>query len=145
MSSFTTPLIVCLLDDGNTWKLMEPFDYSIGDLSSGWKIEVPAGFVTDFASVPRILWNILPPTGKYGKAAVLHDWLYHRQEYTRAFTDSIFAEAMDALGVPAITRGAMYLGVRIGGWVAWNQHKRENAEAAAKAKEALCPKCPPKL
>lgn len=39
-------------------------------------IRVPAGFVTDFASIPRAFWVVLPPTGKYGKAAVVHDYLY---------------------------------------------------------------------
>lgn len=37
---------------------------------------VPKGFVTDFASVPEILQGLIPPTGRYGKAAVIHDYLY---------------------------------------------------------------------
>lgn len=126
MSSFTTPLIVTPLNDGITWKLDEPFDYVEGDLSTGRKIEVPLGFVTDFASIPRLFWDLLPPWGKYGKAAVLHDYLYSTALFTRAHCDRIFLEAMGTLGVRWITRWTMYLGVRIGGWVGWNEHRVRN-------------------
>ncbi|MDI5166053.1 DUF1353 domain-containing protein, partial [Salmonella enterica subsp. enterica serovar Montevideo] len=33
-------------------------------------IEVPVGFVTDLATVPRIFWSLLPPDGEYAKAAI---------------------------------------------------------------------------
>lgn len=108
--------------------LEKPFTYDIGKLG-GETIEVPAKFTTDFASVPRIFWNILPPWGKYGKAAVLHDWLYHKQTYTRARTDKIFLEAMKVLGVPWHRRSTIYWGVRVGGWVAWNQHKKKRTSS----------------
>jgi len=37
-------------------------------------ILVPVGFASDGASVPRILWSIYPPFGKYLEAAIVHDW-----------------------------------------------------------------------
>jgi len=79
VSSFTTPLIVTPLDDGRTWKLVEPFRYHIGDRNSEDIITIPTGFITDFASVPRIFWVLIPPYGKWGKATVVHDWLYQRR------------------------------------------------------------------
>lgn len=127
LSSFTTALIVKPLDDGLYWEIVEPFDYDIGDLG-GEKLTVPAGFITDFASVPRIFWNIFPPWGMYGKAAVLHDWLYHVQIYTRRKCDQIFLEAMEVLKVPRLKRWTIYLVVRSGGWSAWNQHKVKNIQ-----------------
>src|SRR5437868_748210 len=39
-------------------------------------IVVPAGFVTDFASIPRAFWSGMSPHGQYSRAAVLHDYLY---------------------------------------------------------------------
>lgn len=125
MSSFTNPLDLRANDDGKTFRLLTEFDYEIGQLGSNRIIRVPAGFVTDFASIPRAFWSILPPWGKYGKAAVLHDWNYTNQEFTRSFCDDILYESMEALGVSWLTRHTIWLGVRIGGWVAWNQHKRE--------------------
>jgi hypothetical protein len=61
MSSFTTRLELSPLDDGRRWELLAPFEYHVGCEGSGIVIVVPAGFVTDFASIPRFLWAILPP------------------------------------------------------------------------------------
>lgn len=44
------------------WKLNEPF-YGI-----------PAGFVTDGASVPRPLWWFIDPAGEAFEAAIVHDF-----------------------------------------------------------------------
>lgn len=32
-------------------------------------------FITDGATIPRFLWCLFPPTGRYFYAAVVHDWL----------------------------------------------------------------------
>jgi hypothetical protein len=98
--------------DGHDWKTVSPFWY-VTDVAGGDVIHVPAGFVTDFASVPKALWNILPPTGKYGKAALIHDYCYRTPGIaSKANADSIFLEAMTALGVGWWTRNTMYRGVR---------------------------------
>lgn len=39
---------------------------------------VPAGFRTDLASTPKILWSIYPASGRYSYAAVVHDYLYSK-------------------------------------------------------------------
>jgi len=57
------------------WRVLEqPFSFL-----SFWhgEITVPAGFDTDYASIPRIFWPIYPPDGEYAPAAILHDFLYH--------------------------------------------------------------------
>jgi len=94
-------------------------------LINGQPHVIPAGFVTDGASVPRGLWNLFPPFGRYNKAALLHDWLYQFGAMTRAQADYVFLEAMKELGVGLLTRWAMYSGVRAGGWVAWNGYARQ--------------------
>jgi hypothetical protein len=115
-SSFETPLQV-EFEGPNTWKVIEEFDYFLvwGQPET---IRVPAGFVTDFASIPRIFWNILPPTGKYGKAAVVHDYLYvmgghlpDGREYTKREADRIFYDAMGVLGVNGFIRWTMWKAV----------------------------------
>lgn len=122
-SSFTSPLVVEDLEGG--WRVVNAFNYAIGREGSAVCITVPAGFETDFASVPRIFWSIFPPTGKHGKAAVLHDYLYATQQASRVVADAIFLEAMAVLNVPAWRRWTMYLGVRLGGWYAWRQHQKK--------------------
>lgn len=123
MSSFTTPLRVTPVDgEDNLWELLETFEYELGAKGSGNRVVCPAGERTDFASIPRILWSILPPWGKYGKAAVIHDHLcvfkcYHDVNnfpvyVTRAQGDAIFLEAMEVLNVPPFVRNTMYKFVR---------------------------------
>ena len=95
--------------DGETWRLLKELR-CIPD--RGAQITVPATFECDFASVPRGLWNIFPPTGKWGKAAWLHDWLYHQRLYPRKHCDDLFLEGMVALGVSGWRRTLMYRAVR---------------------------------
>lgn len=116
-SNFTSPLIVEHLGgaDWRLWKLVESFDYHVGTYPSEDVITVPAGFITDFASIPRFLWAIYPPTGRWGKAAVVHDYLYRTGVRPRLECDAIFLEAMTVLGVPYARRMAMYWAVRLGG------------------------------
>jgi len=115
------------LDDGVHWELLEPFTY-ITD--AGQAITVPTGRLTNFASVPRPFWNIYPPWGKYGFAAIIHDELYaeHREgsnKYTRAQADLILLEAMRAKGVSEHDARVIYDAVRVGGAFAWegDHHK----------------------
>ncbi len=59
MSRFTKILVVSPLANGKTWYLREEFGYYIGDPESRNTVDVPVGFMTDFASVPRLLWACL--------------------------------------------------------------------------------------
>lgn len=99
------------------WRVLSPFSYMIKP--AHW-ISVPAGYLTDGASVPRVFWNIIPPWGLYGQAAVVHDILC---EYltiivhglpvaiSRAQCDAVLNEAMIHLGVPMAKRLAIYWSV----------------------------------
>ena len=139
MSRFTAPLIVTPLNDGKTWRIIasseEPelnFGYELGHEGSGISIVPPNNFETDFASIPRLLWWLLPTWGKYGNAAVIHDALYQGYEIDdidapswwpeRKEADQIFAEGMAVLGVKRWKRIIIYWGVRLGGWWAWRKH-----------------------
>ncbi len=134
MANFLSPLRLEYID-GHLWRLTEPFEYHMGAPDGANYVAIPTGFVTDFASIPRALWPVLPPTGTYGKAAVVHDWLYqmriidhHPHEMrlcTRAEADATLNEAMIVLGVGRWTRWTIYGGVRIGGWAAWNHYRSQ--------------------
>lgn len=134
MGKFEGKLDVTPLSDGRNWWVNEPFEYWIDDNTF---VRVEPGFITDFASVPRIFWNILPPWGKYGEAAVIHDHLYRtlgevesleskngKKHLTRWQCDLVFRRAMKDLGVAAWKRWVMWAGVRIGGWIPWHKYKR---------------------
>lgn len=126
MSSFTKPLVVSPLKDGRRWRLVEPFVYEIGTLGSNKVIRVPIDFETDFASVPRVFWWLIPPWGRYGKAAILHDWLYVSKLYDRLAADRLFLEAMTVLAVPVWKRCTMYIAVRLFGWIPYRKHLKRS-------------------
>lgn len=71
--------------------------------------------ITDLASVPRIFWTLLPPDGKYAKAAIIHDYLYDNAQRTKKEADRIFLDGMTVLGVPKWKRTVMYWAVRVFG------------------------------
>ncbi|EEM1818480.1 DUF1353 domain-containing protein [Salmonella enterica subsp. enterica] len=113
MSRFTTPAIMEMLGHYN-WRVYEPFEFYLSDDESD-VIEVPAGFITDLATVPRIFWMLLPPDGKYAKAAIIHDYLYDNALRSKKEADLIFLDGMTVLGVPKWKRMVMYLAVRVFG------------------------------
>lgn len=86
----------------------------------GVVVEVPSGYRTDFASVPRILWPIFPPVGIYSRAAIVHDYLYTNDAgCSRFLADALFRELMAELGTPWWRRVVMYYAVRFFGGSAW--------------------------
>lgn len=85
--------------------------------ADGRTITVPAGYRTDFASVPRLFHRLVSPVGRHGKAAIVHDWLCDESPKTTSFWEAanIFGEAMQTLGVSWLRRHLMVLAVKIGG------------------------------
>lgn len=112
-------------DGGFPLTLLCPLVYDCADLNRS--ITVPTGFKTDLASVPRVLWNLLPPVGRYDAAATVHDFLYQHNGVTRHEADRVLHEAMCVLGVGWWTRWAIYSGVVVGGWVVWNRYRAAEA------------------
>ena len=127
MSKFTEILTVSPLPNGRSWVLRKPFGYDVGYEDSGETIAVPVGFTTDFASIPRFLWSILFCWGKYGNAAVIHDYCYWEQKYTRKRADEIFREAMGVLRVGWFQTMILYWAVRLFGWIPWRANRKAKA------------------
>ena len=127
MSGFTDALVVSPLADGKTWVIVRDFGYDVGAEDSGDHIGVAIGFKTDFATVPRPFWAILPKWGRYGNASVIHDWLYWTQTRPRREADAIFLEAMGVLGVSPLVKNPMYWAVRLFGWLAWLRNQADRA------------------
>lgn len=85
----------------------------------GMSILIPKGYQTDFATVPRLLWSILPPIGKHNPAALIHDYLYDNRIGSRRWADKVFLEVMLRYSVKLVPAYTMYLGVRLGGKRWW--------------------------
>ena len=118
----TTDLTVRRVD-ASFWELVDPLVYR----GNRDRFVVPAGFRTDFASVPRLVTWLIPRYGAYTLAAILHDWLadegIHSGAVTAREADGIFRRVMRESGVPVLRRWIMWAGVR---WGALTEpHRRE--------------------
>lgn len=118
MSAFLDPLRCERLANGR-WRLLEPLRYQSERF--GGVFQVPAGFETDFASTPRLVWTLIPKEGRWSRAAVMHDAGFahalqtadgSRVHLIKRFADDLFAEALAADGVGWLTRTAMVAAVR---------------------------------
>ncbi|TLD95129.1 DUF1353 domain-containing protein [Helicobacter trogontum] len=135
MSKFRDPLHVKVLDDGKHYEVLQTFTYYL-DSNKEALLKVEQGFITDFASVPRVFWSIYPPFGRYTKCAVLHDRLcvaflnkelwnnvavdkdklpaVLQNRFIRRYeADQLFLESMKAIKVNAFTRSVLYACVRV--------------------------------
>ena len=109
--------------DEDSWVLAEQFSYQYNETV----ITVPAGYITNLASTPKIIWGILPPFGYYSRGAVVHDWLYSNQgnlptfKYSRKDADKIFYTAMLESSVNKFKAQLIYRAVRLFGWSHWKK------------------------
>lgn len=120
---FRSPLIV--VDPGGfPYELYRPLVYASALLDQ--VIRIPEGFKTDFASIPRVMWRVLPKSGRYDAAGVVHDYLYFTGEVSRKEADRVLVEAAAASGVGSKTCKIIYAGVRLGGWLPWRKYRHGN-------------------
>jgi len=111
------------------------------DFCMGWKIAticVPAGFETDFGSIPKIFRGIIEGIGTARDLIyLLHDWLYATEFFSwvgvayvlrpaardnRAACDNLLLEGCKHVGDNWATRNTIWSQVRLWGWVTWNTH-----------------------
>ena len=119
--------------DAGTWKLVRPLRCYLDEDMAGWYgakyIEVPTGFHTDGASIPRLpLTRAVigsPLMGKYVRPAIVHDFGYFLQVANRGLIDRIFERGMADDETEAWRRHLVYGAVDIGGCVAWRNHTKE--------------------
>ena len=95
------------------------------DGDDDWRtIVVPAGMLTDLASVPRLARSFVGRVGRHLEGAILHDYLYLAwqdqdggipDEKERNFADRLFRAAMVAARVPRYKRWAIFRAVDLFG------------------------------
>lgn len=98
------------------WQLREPLVYV--DPEAG-RIEVPALFVTNFASIRSLrvaATLIYAALAGYGNAAcTVHDYLYGKGMLDRQACDEVLFRALRAEGVARWRAWIFYAGARLGG------------------------------
>lgn len=90
------------------------------------KLVVPAGFCSDFASVPKGLRGVVDNDDPgVILPSIFHDWLYRNRgdvpggPFSRKEADDVMLEGMKALGLPILKRRAVYFAIRVGGRFTW--------------------------
>lgn len=125
---FSGLLILAWLEDGRLVRVYQDWSYTALD---GTVYTVRAGFVTDGASIPRVLWSGIgsPYIGLYRWGAVLHDWLYRVLGVPKDRADAVFRECMLRCGCSDLLVDAIFEGVHLGGLDAYTQDQKAAAAA----------------
>ena len=118
MVGFNSLAALELLPDGIHARVQRELIYTA---RSGAILTVPVGFVTDGASIPVELWSTVgsPFTGKYRRAAILHDFMYTTINLNKTDADNIFLEAMLLDGTNELQAHTIWEGVHLFGRRAW--------------------------
>ena len=117
------------------WTIAEDFNYTL----NGENYVIPAGFQFDGASVPKFLATWLSPTGVLLMGGLIHDYAYKYEtlkkisgdtmgKITQKQADIIFRDINIEQNGFHLLNYLAYWALRIGGFVAWNGHRRRNAK-----------------
>ena len=129
MSAFLTRLRVEILPPSEVrgrqlYRLLEDF---VIDSNIVGRFAVPAGFITDFASIPRVAFAYIDPEDPCILCpSVGHDYGYSLlgvlpdgRAFTRAQWDDVLVELMAISGARIDQRKVVYFAVRVGGASHW--------------------------
>jgi len=134
------PRTVIVWSDRRLHWLEEAYVYEWSKDLVRYRLTVPAGTLTDLASVPQFLWWWIAPRD-LREASILHDdgythggdfgdrwqrwdgrqWVVVESVWTRRELDRLFGRVMRERGVPMLKRRAAFLAVRLFGWRAWKE------------------------
>ena len=120
------------MHDHNKWEVLNEVAFFIAHEAKTKIVTVHEHFMTDGASVPVALhWCIPSWHRRYGRAALLHDFLYVRQGIAagvaEAFGYKDARQVADAVFFSMITgwrRYPMWIAVRLFGGFAWRRLKK---------------------
>ena len=118
------------------WEIADDFDYEI----NGTKFVIPAGFKFDGASIPKFLHTFLSPVGVLLIGGLVHDYAYKYQTLlnknkkdtmgviTQKKADEIFRDINIEINGFYLMNYLAYWSLRLGGFMAWNKHRKVNAK-----------------
>ena len=118
------------------WTLTEDWKFNL----DGKDYVIPAGFTFDGASIPKFLRTFFSPVGVLMIGGLVHDYAYKYKtlllknkkqtmgEITQARADEIFRDINIIVNGFYSMNYLAYWSLRIGGFVAWNGHRKRDAK-----------------
>jgi hypothetical protein len=118
-AAFLSPLMMTPVEGqhGRLWIIDAPLAYRSEVVKQ--TLVVPAGFICDLNSMPRLAWIVSPKTD-YPEAGTVHDFLYFYKSVPRATADAVYREALGVLGMGRVRRTFRWAALRAFGWHAYN-------------------------
>jgi hypothetical protein len=115
------------------WEIAKDWNFEL----HGQQYIIPKGFVFDGASVPKFLASWLSPVGILLLGGLVHDFIYKYEtlvlkgkkkkcepNFTQKEADIIFRDInIEQNGIHVLNYAAYYA-LRLGGFVAWNGHRK---------------------
>ena len=118
------------------WMVAQDWSYEI----NGEYYVIPAGFTFDGASIPKFLHTWLSPTGVLLMGGLVHDYMYKYAAckpseegaplmlVNQKDSDRIFRDINIEVNGFYTMNHLAYWSLRLGGFVAWNGHRKRNAK-----------------
>ena len=116
------------------WEIAEDFEYEL----NGTKYVIPAGFKFDGASIPKFLHTFLSPVGVLLLGGLVHDYAYKYAALKpkkgavllldQKKSDEIFRDINIEINGFYFMNYLAYWSLRLGGFMAWNKHRKVNAK-----------------
>ena len=117
------------------WEVTKDFNYSINKQN----FVIPKGFKFDGASVPKFLAQFLSPVGVLLIGGLIHDYGYKYETLllkngktigirSQQWMDKTFRDINIEVNGFYFLNYLAYWALRLGGWVAWNKHRKINAK-----------------
>ena len=116
------------------WELAEDYNYKLNDK----EFVIPAGFTFDGASIPKFLHPFFSPVGVLLMGGLVHDYAYKYETLlmknkkdtlgviSQKRADEIFRDININVNGFYLMNYLAYWSLRIGGFVAWNGHRKRN-------------------
>ena len=131
---FWKGIIMWLLSTRN-WKITKDWKYRY----NGNEYIIPAGFQFDGASIPKFLRTFFSPVGVLLVGGLVHDYMYKYAALKRTGkgglllvdqkkADQFFRDINIEVNGFYFMNYLSYWSLRLGGWVAWNGHRKRNSK-----------------
>ena len=116
------------------WEIAKDFTFEL----EGKKYIIPKGFEFDGASIPKFLHTFLSPIGVLLMGGLVHDYAYKYETLlkknrkdtmgviTQKKADEIFRDINIEINGFYFLNYLAYWALRLGGWFAWNKHRKRN-------------------